>query len=95
MSTITVLDPTAEPRPVPVPLAPRPTTLTGKKIGFLNNSKPNVEALFDTIEERLRERFEVGAVVRRIKKAAGIPAERDLLEEFARECDVAVVAIAD
>ena len=92
---VTVLDPTAEPRPVPVPLAPRPATLAGKTIGFLNNSKPNVDALFDTLEDRLRERFEVSGVVRRSKKAAAIPAERILLEEFARECDVAIVAICD
>ncbi len=95
MATITVMDPTAEPRPVPQPLAERPSTLTGKRIGFLNNSKPNVALLLEVVEEELRQRYEPAGVVRRIKTAAGIPAEKALLDDLARECDVAVVAICD
>ena len=95
MATITVLDPTAEPNPVRVPLAERPDTLEGKRLGLLNNSKPNVTLLFETLEECLRERYNLAGVVRRIKPSSGIPTETSVLDELARECDVAVVAIGD
>ncbi|MDE3075223.1 MAG: hypothetical protein KGJ86_07315 [Chloroflexota bacterium] len=95
MATITLLDPTAEPKPVPRPLAQRLSTLDGKTIGFLNNSKPNVEQLFDTIAEQLQQRFRLAAVIRKIKPAAPIPAEREILDELARTCDAAVLAVCD
>lgn len=95
MVKITVLEPTAEPRPVLRDLSPRPDALAGKKIAFLNNSKPNVAALFDAVERRLHERYELAGTVHRIKPSAPIPTEPTVLDELARDCDVGIVAIAD
>jgi hypothetical protein len=57
--TITVLDPTAEPRPTEVRLAPRLTTLDGVRLGLLDNSKPNADRILERIEERLSQQYEL------------------------------------
>ena len=38
------------------PLAPRPKDLRGKRIGILDNSKPNADALLGRVAELLVER---------------------------------------
>ena len=43
---ITVLNPTAPPRQLRTDMAPRPDDLRGKAVGFLWNSKPNGDVLF-------------------------------------------------
>jgi len=95
MAKIVVLEPVAEPRPVNHDLSHRPDTLAGKRVGFLSNTKPNAGLLFEAIEARLRERFDLAAVVRKEKPIAAGPAVQSTYEELARECDVAVVAVGD
>jgi hypothetical protein len=95
MARITVLEPVAEPRPVPHPLAERPDTLAGKRIAFLNNSKPNVPILFEAIERRLQERFGLAGTAYRVKVSAPIPTDPLVLEELARDYDACITAVAD
>lgn len=95
MAKITVLEPVAEPRPVMHDLSPRLDTLEGKRIGFLSNTKPNADKLFEAIEARLRERFKLGSVVMKAKPIAAGPAEQATYDALAREADVAIVAIGD
>lgn len=90
-----VLEPVAEPRPVPVPLAPRVDTLIGQRIGFVDNSKPNVSLLFDMIEQRLKEQFALGGILRLKKPSASMPLDKAMLDRVLQECDVAIVAMGD
>ena len=57
--SIFVLDPTAPPRELRHTMAPRPSDLRGKSVGFLWNSKPNGDILFDRLEELLRQKYEI------------------------------------
>ncbi len=90
-----VLEPISEARPVLVPLAQRVDTLVGKKVGFVDNSKPNVTLMFDLLEERLKEQYALGGVLRLKKRGASMPLERAQFEQLAKEYDVAIVAMCD
>ena len=70
-----ILDPTLrqEATAVALPRAARPQSLGGSTIGLLANSKSNGMALLDRIAERLRERHQIGEVVRVSKTNASAP----------------------
>ncbi len=55
-STILVLDPTVEPLPDDVQLAPRPAALDGLCVGLLDNGKRGVTRFLDHLEAVLAER---------------------------------------
>ena len=58
---IRLYDPTAEPRVVAAKLAARLESLTGKRIGILDNSKANAGTLMLAVAKTLQERYGVGA----------------------------------
>ena len=75
------------------PLARRPGSLTGLRIGVLDNSKPNADVLLGRVAERLAERVG-GATIRRWQKpGASHPAR--MLDEIAGSVDVVLTASAD
>ena len=75
------------------PLARRPASLTGLRIGVLDNSKPNADVLLGRVAERLVERVG-GATVRRWQKpGASHPAL--MLDEIAGAVDVVLTGSAD
>ena len=92
---ITVLNPTAPPRQFRAEMAQRPPDLRGKTVGFLWNSKPNGDVLFQRLEQLLREKYEIPTALYRRKPTASIPAEPQVIEEFAAKVEVAVVGLGD
>src|SRR5438046_931725 len=70
-------------------------TLAGKVVGFIDNSKPNFSDLVDDIAELLRARHGVAQILRHRKRAASIPADGELVEDFARRCDLVVTGSGD
>jgi hypothetical protein len=93
MNRIVLYDPTAEPRVVPTPLAPRLSTLAGKRAGILDNGKANAGVLMLAVVERLRERYGVTDVVKREKPVAG-PPKPEVVEALST-CDFVLVGSAD
>lgn len=93
-SMIEVLHPIAQNRPLELPLAERVPTLDGRVVGFLDNSKANVDIFLRRVEELLRERFQFETVYRR-KVNAAVPAGEDLIKELAEQCDVVINAYGD
>ena len=67
---VVLYDPTAEPRILAAGLAPRLSSLRGKKVAILDNSKANAGFLMLTVARRLQEQYGVGEIVKREK---GIP----------------------
>ena len=92
---IQVLNPEAIAKPPKAGLAPRVERLDGKRIGFLNNTKSNVDILFDRIEELLSERYRIAGVVRTRKANAAVPAPGAVIDQLANECDVVITASGD
>jgi hypothetical protein len=90
---ITLYDPTAEPRAIAATLAPRLTTLAGKRAGILDNGKANAGTLMLAVVERLRERYGVTDVVKRDKPVAGPPSQEAL--DALSQCDFTLVGSAD
>ena len=92
---IIVLNPTAPPRELRTVMASRPADLRGKAVGFLWNSKPNGDVLFQRLEQLLREKYEIPAALYRRKPTASIPAEPQIIEEMAAHVAVAIVGLGD
>jgi hypothetical protein len=90
---IRLYDPTAEPRAIAAQLAPRLTSLAGKRIGILDNSKANAGVLMLAVAKTLQERYGAGEVVKREKPVAGPPAPQ-ILEDLST-CDLALVGSSD
>ena len=92
-----ILDPTLrqEATAVALPRAARPRSLGGATIGLLANSKSNGMALLDRIVERLRERHDIGDVVRIAKTNASAPVSESDAEILAGRCSAIITAIGD
>ena len=90
---IRLYDPTAEPRAIAAQLAPRLTSLTGKRAGILDNGKANAGTLMLAVAERLKERYGVTDVVKREKPVAG-PPKPEVVEALS-QCDFVLVGSAD
>ena len=90
---IRLYDPTAEARAVAARLAPRLTTLAGKRVGILDNGKANAGTLMLAVTRILQERYGAGEIVKRDKPVAGPPSP-EALDALSR-CDLALVGSAD
>jgi hypothetical protein len=92
-----ILDPTLGPptAAVVLPRAPRPHSLGGATIGLLANGKSNGMALLDRLVERLRERHDIGDVVRIAKSNASAPVSESDAEILAGRCAAIITAIGD
>ena len=78
----------------PASLAPTPAVLAGRRIGILDNRKPNADVLLERLAERLVER--TGATVVRVDtKIAAIPCDDQVLGLLAEEVDVILTGTAD
>ena len=94
--TLTVLDPTTAPTPVPAgTMAARPRSLAGLRIGLLANTKPFSAELISLVAERLRRDYEVASVTEYAKKTFSIVASGSLLDDIAERSDAVVTAIGD
>ena len=88
-----VLNPT---RPAPSqtkPLAPRPASLYGRRVGVLDNSKPNADVLLGRLAELLVERHGAASVVKWKKPGASRPAT--MIDEIARSADLVLTGSGD
>ena len=94
-STLIVLDPTAAPREMSQAMAPVLGGLGGQSLGFLWNSKPNGDLLFERLENLLREKYEIADVVYKRKPTASIPAKDEVIDELADSVQAVIVGLAD
>ena len=95
LSGLVVLDPTSGPVVERATRAPRPESLKGKRVGFLDNSKANSDKILRYLDEMLRERYGIAASMHRRKPTASRVVPDDTLEEMLRECDLVVPAVGD
>jgi hypothetical protein len=84
--------PTAAAKVAPVP---RFTSLKGKTIGVLDNSKPNADKLAERLAELLKERYGVANVITRRKLTAQQGAPKKYLDELAAESDFVLAGLGD
>ena len=91
---ITAIRPESYPEYSNIELAVKLESLQNKTIGFLSNSKPNVDALLEKLATKLNKQFNIKER-KYTKKEPGFPAPIDLLKEIRSNCDAAVIAVGD
>ena len=75
------------------PLARRPSSLRGCRIGVLDNSKPNADVLLGHLAELLVDRHGAASIARWRKPGSSRPAT--MLDEVARQADVVLTGSGD
>jgi hypothetical protein len=96
--TSAILDPTgtsSRPQAAGLTLAPRPASLTGMRVGLLENGKQNARLLLEDVATLLRERYGAGEATLRRKENFAQPAAPELVDELSTESDVVVVGVGD
>jgi len=88
-----VLDPTLEVEAAKVERAPRVAEV--KRIGLLDNGKPNSEKVLQMVAAKVAEAYPGVRVTYYRKPGAYRPAPSALLDQVAAENDVALVGIGD
>ena len=89
---LTILLPIDEEPPDIISIAPRLETFDGKVVGFLSNTKDNVDHLFAAMQAHLEAEYRPRGVVRRAKTHFAANAAEALLAAMHAECDAVIVA---
>ena len=87
------VDPTAGGGKEIIPPAPRPSNLSGKVVGLLDNTKEQADIILQTIGEALCERYGVEKVILRRKEHYSKPAPGEMIDEMAKQVDVVIAGL--
>ena len=90
-----VYDPTAPSPVVTQNLRRSVGDLSGKVVGFIDNSKPNFNLLVDDMAELLISRYGVKTIIKRSKRGASMPATTQVVDELAAQCDLVITGSGD
>lgn len=91
--TVRIIDPSASGSGSRQPLAPRPMDLRGKTVGIIDNTKEQADVIAEAIGDGLREKYGVAKVIIRRKPYYSRPAPAELIDELAKEADIAIAAV--
>jgi len=93
---IKIIDPTGQDQGLTdLTLSPRPSSLQGKRLGLLDNSKANAEVILKAIARILDEEYEFSEVFYIKKHSASLPPHPEVLEELHRNCDMVIAGVGD
>lgn len=92
---IEVLDPVGPVRAVRYMQASRLQSLQGARVGFLENSKPNADALLGGVYDFLAEQFSATLVRHYIKSGPASPAPAEWYSVLQEECDLVLTGSGD
>jgi len=76
-------------------LAPRLSSLRGKRVGLLDNSKSKAATMLDAVAAILNARYSFTTIVHHRKPSASKPAAPEAIEELATTCDLVIVGVGD
>jgi hypothetical protein len=90
---VDIINPTAARERNSTALAPRKgSRLQSRRIGLLDNSKPNADKFLGYVGELLRQRFDGIEIIFKRKMSR---TEADCIRELAQRCDLVINAFAD
>jgi hypothetical protein len=91
-----ILDPTGQSHRVrAATLAPRVRSLSGIRLGLLDNTKANAARVLETLAEQLRAQHHIGGVATYTKSYFGTPVVQDRAQEIAQSCDAVIAGVGD
>lgn len=90
-----ILDPTTEAVAQSIAYAPRPTSLEGKRVGLIENTKFNSDRLLAKIGDVLKVEYGVAETRMWRKHNSSVPAHEEIIEDLKRSCEVMVAGIGD
>jgi hypothetical protein len=76
-------------------LAPRLSSLQGKRVGLLDNSKSKADRILETVAVILDTRYGFSNIVHHRKPSASKPASPEAITDLAATCDLVVVGVGD
>jgi hypothetical protein len=76
-------------------LAPRLRSLSGLRVGLLDNTKPNASVLLTEVATELRRGWGVDSSTMYAKSYFGTPVEESLIQRILGNCDFVVAGIGD
>jgi hypothetical protein len=76
-------------------LAPRLSSLQGKRVGLLDNSKSKADRILETVAVILDTRYGFSNIVHHRKPSASKPVAPEVIEEWTKFCDLAIVGVGD
>jgi hypothetical protein len=91
-SLMEIIDPTTDREIKAGKLASRSHDLTAKRIGLLDNSKPNADIFLEYVGRLLKQKFPGIELFARRKMTR---TESDCLQELTENCDFVISAFAD
>ena len=90
-----LVDPTTQPLVASFTGMPRLNDLRGKRLGLIDDSKPNGKELLEELAKILKTRYGVADIMYHRKPSASKPADPDVIARIGEECDYAIIAIGD
>jgi hypothetical protein len=87
-----VINPTADRETKIGKIASRGHDLTAKRIGLLDNSKPNADKFLEYVGQLLKEKY---PAIELLSKRKMTRTEADCLQELTARCDLVISAFAD
>jgi len=71
------------------------STLRGKRVGLLDNSKSKADKILDTVAAILDAQYDFTDIVCHRKPSASKPASPEAIDELASTCDLVIVGVGD
>jgi hypothetical protein len=92
---IELLDPTTPAARQAIAYTARPTSLAGKRVALIENTKFNSDRLLQKIGDLLVQEYGAASARMWRKRNASVPAHEEIVEEVRLTCDVVVAGIGD
>ena len=90
-----LLDPTTGAAAQTIAYAPRPTSLEGKRVALIENTKFNSDKLLVKIGDILVKEYGAASTSLYHKRNASVPAHEEIIAEVRKTCDVMVAGVGD
>ncbi len=91
-SSVEIWDPTLKISDA-IPPALRPSSLDGKVLGLLDNTKEKASIFLAELAERIGARYDLAQVVHRRKQSYSRTASDEIIAELSETCDVVITAM--
>ena len=95
LQKLVLIKPVNEATPEQASYAPRPSGLQGKRVGLLDNSKNNADRFLEMVAKILDEQYGLSTIVRHRKPSASKPVAPEVIAEWKKLCDLAIVGVGD